>query len=52
MISQDITGLNHLVFLKKTPSLKMFLELNFGGFFPIFRPGVRQCQDDVQSVLE
>jgi hypothetical protein len=52
MIAQNIPGLTHLVFLEKTPSPKMFLKLNFGGFFPIFRPGVRQCQDDVQSVLE
>jgi hypothetical protein len=41
MIAQNITGLTYLVFLEKTVSLKMFLQLNIGGFFPIFRPGVR-----------
>ena len=38
MIAQDITGLTHLVFLEKTLSPKMFLQLNFGGFFRFSAP--------------
>jgi predicted Zn-dependent protease with MMP-like domain len=32
MIAQDSTDLTHVVFLEKTTSLKMFLQLNFGDF--------------------